>query len=221
MLVGTDSTWRWKLGGGRDWRLASFYGRFWSRAVQYLSGSLELKKVRFAPLPDRLTPREPLILSVRVFDEHFRPLGGSQAELRLVWTGPDGASRPVASFEREPGLFQLELTGLGEGRHAVRAFVRRGGQPWGEDAVEFSWEPPRGDAPADRRALRAFAEGTGGLYLDLERADASEVLALLPSVRRERAVLEREPLWPHPAWLLALCAVLGLEWFLRRRAGLL
>src|SRR5205823_478020 len=35
MALGTDTTWRWRLGAGLDWRLSNFYGRFWSGAVQY------------------------------------------------------------------------------------------------------------------------------------------------------------------------------------------
>ncbi|UPT72608.1 MAG: glutamine amidotransferase [Elusimicrobiota bacterium] len=57
MLISTDSTWRWKLGAAADPDAAGFYARFWTRAVQYLTGSLDLSKVKFAPLPDRV-PRE-------------------------------------------------------------------------------------------------------------------------------------------------------------------
>ncbi|MDE2291660.1 MAG: hypothetical protein KGL53_06225, partial [Elusimicrobia bacterium] len=162
MLVGTDSTWRWKLGGGRDWRLAGFYARFWTRAVQYLTGSLQLKKVAFAPLPDRLPSREPLTLTLRVFDEHFLPLPGRDVDLTLSWERPDGSRRAPPFFEREPGVFDVELTGLSEGRQRLLASARRAGKPWGADSLSFRWEPPRGEAPMERARLKLLADAGRG-----------------------------------------------------------
>jgi len=221
MMVGTDSTWRWKLGGGRDWKVSSFYARFWSRAVQYLTGSLELPKVKFSPLPDRLPPREPAILSLHVFDEHFRAVSGTDVDLRLLWTDPKGRRKTPPFFESEPGVFQVELTGLSEGAHKVRAIVRYKGQHWGEDTVEFRWEPVSGDIPLDRRRLQGLASLTGGAYADLRTVDPSELLDRLPAVRKERTVRARHALWSWPAWLWVLAALLLAEWVLRRRAGFL
>lgn len=217
MLLGTGSTWRWKLAGGGDWRFSSFYTRFWSRAVQYLTGTLDLKRVRFAPLPERLPPREPATVALRLFDEDFRPLPGSQAELSVLWTGPDGRPRPAPAFEREPGVFAVELTGLSEGRHALRATARRAGRLWGEDQTEFLWKPARGEAPLDRRRLKALAEAAGGRYADLGREE--DWVRALPPARNVTVVSRRRALWPSSGWLWALCALLCAEWLLRRRRG--
>jgi len=221
MLVGTESTWRWKLGGGRDWRIASFYGRFWGRAVEYLTGNLDLKKVKFSPLPDRMPAREPAVLTLHVFDDHFRPVPGSDLVLRLDWKAPGGKGRKAPFFEREPGVFQIELNDLEEGRHAVRALARYRGQLWGEDSAEFRWEPAAGRAAIDRKNLSALAGRTGGSYQDLHRADLKGLLAALPPVRTERFVASRLALWTHGAWLWAVCGALLVEWLLRRRRGLL
>lgn len=219
MLIGTDSTWRWKLGGGRNWKIASFYGRFWSRAVQYLTGSLELKKVKFSPLPDRMPAREPAVVSLHVFDEHFRPIPGADLNLRLSWKAPGGARRTPAYFEREPGVFQLELTDLAEGRHTLRATARYRGQYWGEDSAVFQWERSKGESPLNRKRLKSVADRTGGRYFDLDRVDLEGLLAELPPVQRDRSVLSRSAVWSWPAWLWVSIALLLCEWFLRRRRG--
>ncbi|MCX5790100.1 MAG: glutamine amidotransferase, partial [Elusimicrobia bacterium] len=226
MVVGTDSTWRWRLGAGSDWRLSAFYSRFWSRAVQYLSGSLELKKVRFAPLPDRMPPREPATLTVNLFDESFRPLSGSEADLRVLWTAPNGRTRPASPRELRPGVFEIELTGLGEGVHQLRAVARYRGQAWGEDTARFEWRPRPPESPLNRRRLQETAErsggpgpGPGGRYADLDRVPAREWLEALPPVRRESEVLRRYQPFDSQAWLWLIAAVLILEWLLRRRLG--
>ncbi|MFA6029488.1 MAG: glutamine amidotransferase [Elusimicrobiota bacterium] len=221
MLLTSGSTWRWKLGGGRDWRLSSFYPRFWNRAVEYLTGSLDLKKVKFSPLPERMPSREPAVVTLRVFDEHFRPLPGAEVDLRALWTRPDGTQKPAPFYEREPGLYQFELSDLAEGRHRLRAWARRRGEAWGEDETSFLWEPPRGDAPLDRRRLKALAEQSGGRYCDLDRLEPDAFYGEAREAPRARAVLGRRALWASPLWLWALCAVLLAEWTLRRRGGLL
>lgn len=223
MLVGTDSTWRWKLGGGRDWRVSSFYGRFWNRAVQYLTGSLELKKVKFSPLPDRMPAREPAVLTVHVFDQHFRPVPGADIDLRVAWTTPlaaDGQRTP-AFFEVEPGVFQIELNDLRDGRHKVRAVVSYRGQHWGEDSVSFLWEKAKGAAPLNRKNLKAISDETAGRYADLERTDIGALMDSLPPVRRRKTVLSRSAVWTWNGWLWLLCGVLLAEWLIRRRRGYL
>jgi uncharacterized membrane protein len=227
LFVGTDSTWRWKLGAGRDWKLAGFYPRFWNRAVEYLTGSLDLKKVKFSPLPERMPPREPAVVGWRVFDEHFQPLASRELEMRVQWTPPGGPTSGAAYLDRGGGLYQVELSGLKEGTHKLRVFARRRGEPWGEDETRFRWERPKGEVPMDRRRLKAMAEGTGGRYADLDGMDPEAWLSDVRPARRERRVRGRRALWDCPHWLWGFFAVLMTQWLLaslapadgRRRGG--
>ena len=220
MLVSSDSTWRWKLGAAADWRIGAFYARFWTRAVQYLTGSLDLSKVKFAPLPDSLPPREPAQLSLRVFDESFRPADRSEVELSVIWKTPDGKSREVVPQESEPGVFSIELTGLKPGKHSLRAVAKLRGRPWGEDSVSFNWEAAAAQAPMDRRWIKRAADESGGTATELATADAAALLSQLPPVREEAQVRRRY----HPAlsggWLALAAALLLAEWALRRWRGL-
>lgn len=220
MLASSDSTWRWKLGAAADWRIGAFYARFWTRAVQYLTGSLDLSKVKFAPLPDRLPPREPAQLSLRVFDESFKPADRSEVELSVLWTTPDGKTREVVPRESEPGVYAIELTGLKPGPHSLKAVAKLRGRPWGEDSVRFQWEAAAAEAPMDRRWIKRAADASGGTSQELAGADAAALLSLLPPVRREAQVQRRF----HPAlsgrWLSLACLLLLSEWALRRWRGL-
>jgi uncharacterized membrane protein len=220
MLVSSDSTWRWRLGGALDWRTSGFYARFWTRAVQYLTGSLELSKVKFAPLPDRLPSREPALFSLRVFDEGFAPAPASATELRVLWTGPDGRSREAAPRETGPGAYAVELTGLAPGRHRLKAAARLRGKAWGEDELRFDWAKAPPEAPMDRRWLRGLAEAAGGGYSDLAAADAAALLDKLSPVRRQSEIVRRRRPAASWWWLAAALVLLLGEWALRRWRGL-
>lgn len=220
MLISTDSTWRWKLGSAADWRVGTFYARFWTRVVQYLTGSLDLSKVKFAPLPDRMPAREPAVLSLRVFDESFRPADPAGTDVTVLWTPPGGAAREVPARPLEPGVYQIELTGLALGQHRVRASAKWRGRAWGEDAVRFDWQPPSSDAPVDKRWLKRVADATGGELRDVSSADAAALLAALPPVREEAEVSRRYSPASTNWWLLLTGLLFAAEWALRRRRGL-
>ena len=240
MLVSSDSTWRWRLGGALDWRTAGFYGRFWTRAVQYLTGSLELSKVKFAPLPDRLPSREPAVVSLRVFDEGFAPAAAAATELKVLWTAPDGQVREVLPRETGPGTYAVELTGLAPGEHRLKALARYQGKPWGEDEVRFDWAKAPTEAPMDRKWLRGVAEATGGTFTELSACDAAPFAKLFPEgvrhggpagldaaalleklspIRRQSEITRRRRPWASPWWLAAALALLLGEWTARRWRG--
>lgn len=219
MMISTDSSWRWKLGAAADPDAAGFYGRFWTRAVQYLTGGLDLSKVKFAPLPDRVPPREPARLSLRVFDEGFGPATAADTRVSVVWTAPDGRAREVAARETEPGVYSVELLGLSPGSHRVRASARVRGRPWGDDEVRFSWEPAQ-DEPMDRDWLIKAAAAAGGKFQDLSvAARPDELLDLLPSPSPREETVRRLRPFISPFWFLIAGVLFLLEWALRRRAG--
>jgi uncharacterized membrane protein len=218
MLVSTDSTWRWKLGAAGDRLASGVYERFWTRAVQYLTGSLDLSKVKFAPLPDRVAPREPFTASLRVFDTDFSPAKAAETRVTVLWTPPGAPAREVAARETEPGLYVVELTGLAPGAHRLRATARVRGRAWGEDAETFAWEPAV-DAPMDRAWLSRAAASGGGEFHDLSRTKAEELLAQLPPARPESETMRRFHPFSSPLWLALSGFLLLLEWALRRRKG--
>lgn len=219
MLVSTDSTWRWKLGAAADPLAAGVYERFWNRAVEYLTGTLDLSKVKFAPVPERVPAREPFVASVRVFDRDFSPARSAETRLTVTWTPPSGAAREVAARETEPGVYEVDLTGLAPGPQRLRATARVRGRAWGADEVRFVWEAPA-QAPMDQAWLSAVATAGGGSFFDLASASPDQVLARLPPPRVEAAVTRRLRPFSTPWWLALAAALLAAEWAWRRRLGL-
>lgn len=218
MLVSTDSTWRWKLGAAGDRLASGIYERFWTRAVQYLTGNLDVSKVKFSPLPDRVPPREPFTAPLRVFDADFMPAKAAETRVTVLWTPPGGPAREVAARETEPGVYAVELTGLASGTHRLRASARVRGRAWGSDSESFVWEPAA-DAPMDRAWLARAAAAGGGEFHDLARTSAEELLAKLPPARPESEILRRFHPFSSAPWLALTGVLLLLEWALRRRKG--
>lgn len=218
MLVSTDSTWRWRLGAAAERRAAGAYGRFWGRAIQYLTGNLDLSKVKFAPVPDRLPAREPATFSLRVFDEGFAPAPETETVVEATWTDPSGRSRVLSPRLLSPGVYAVELTGLAAGGHRLRASARVRGRPWGEDAIGFAWEPA-GEQPLDRGRLARAAAAGGGVFADLSEEGPERLLDLLPKPREESEVVRRLKPFDTGSWLALAMLLLLAEWAWRRRRG--
>lgn len=77
----------------------------------------------------------------------------------------------------------------------------------------------------DRRRLRQLADAAGGVYVDGEGTGAveklAEALARISLAGDERTTRSRWDLWAGWPLLLIASALLGLEWYIRRRQGLL
>ena len=217
MLISTDSTWRWKLGAASDRLASGVYERFWTRVVQYLTGSLDLSKVKFAPLPDRVAAREPFVASLRVFEKDFSPARGAMTRVQVLWTAPNGEVREVATRETEPGIYTMEITGLSRGTHRLRASARVRAAAWGSDEATFIWEPI-GEAPMDRAWLSRAASLEGKFY-DLAKTKPAALLDRLPQPRVESEVVRRLHPFSTGAWLVLTALLFLSEWAWRRWSG--
>ncbi len=219
MMITTDSTWRWRLGGARNLETADFYQRFWSRAVEYLSGSLDLSKVQFVPLPRPLPDEEPLEVTLRVFDAQFRPAPVADASVSVVWNKPGGRKQPLTAQAAGPGLYRLRLTGIPAGAQSLSASVFFRAKPWGRARLNFFWSPGASATPMDRAWLEEAAQDGGGTYSNLRNADAEKLLAKLPPPKLVAETAQRLHPFESP-WFLALAgAIFALEIFLRRMKG--
>ncbi|HVA66871.1 MAG TPA: glutamine amidotransferase [Elusimicrobiota bacterium] len=220
MMITTDSTWRWRLGGARNLATADFYQRFWSRAVEYLSGSLDLSKVQFVPLSRPLPDEEPLEVTLRVFDAQFRPAPDADTSVSITWTKPNKRRQILTPRAAGPGLYRVRLTGIPAGAQSLRASAFFRGKAWGTDRLKFFWSPGAAAPPLDRAWLKEAAKGGGGNYENLKDADAAKLLAKLPPPELIAETSRRLHPFAGP-WFLALTGTLfALEIFLRRIRGM-
>ncbi len=219
MAVATSSLWRWKLGLARNRRYSDFYDRFWNRAVEYLTGSLDVSRVRLETSGDFPPRFEPVRLTLRVFDQAFVPAASAQP--RVLWRQPDGKTRELFPREEGPGVFSFEITGLREGLNRIDATAAIAGRSAGSDHVEFRWEAgkPGAEETVDEAWLREIAARTGGSYEPLPRANAQAMLQRLPPPTWSARVSKTLRPASQPPWLFLAGALLAIEWYWRRRKG--
>lgn len=224
MVLASPTTWRWKLGAYRA-QIGAFYESYWQRCIQYLTGSLELGKVRLAPLAEAPVEGEPFTLWTHVLDETFSPLSdaGLQLEVRIRPAAGSSAGRGerlLETREVRPGVYQADVAGLQAGAWEVLARAKHRGRPWGEDARPIAVREAAAEDVVNRILLDELARRSGGSYADLESIPFEEWLSALPRPEQSRGVSELKAVWASPSWLWVLLALFFVDWYARRRSGM-
>ena len=222
LFLGVDSTHRWRYRYGDR-----YLDTFWRNSIRWLAlGRLKSGDRRYRIESSRSTYdiEDRVQLEVRVLDEDFRP---SEEPTQLVgWSGPDGEEHEL-ELPREsdrPGVYRgaLELDRPG----VYRAWVvgRVSGRNQRASATEFEVVLPsreNQDPAPDPETLRALAQKTGGVFLELGKARALAAQFPGGEERREPISSRLEDAWDGWHTLLIALALLGAEWILRKRSELL
>jgi uncharacterized membrane protein len=220
MVISTDSLWRWKLGMAQNIKQSDFYDRFWTRAIKYLTGTLDISKLKFAPLPDHIEAIEPARFFFSVFDRNFGPLPDGKATILVTWTSPSGKVRKIPAHLISVGRYEVDLTAIEPGTNQLAASAYRSGHLWGKDAIRFHWQIRENSSPVQTDELKRAAASTGGYFFTLSKLSAKDLLSRLPPpVKKSETTKTLDP-FSSPLWLALCVFLLSLEWILRRKQGL-
>ena len=218
LFVGFDETWRWRM------PYADRYTeRFWRAAIRDVAiAKLRSSDKRFDLRTDkeRYNLGEPIELAVTVYDEDFRR---SREETQLVH---------AQKVDRAPEEFVAHRTDEGIYTRTVRADVpgtyrfwledpAQGGKRLSQRAVEVHVPMLEFVNPSlDRPRLESIAHATDGRCVGLH--ELPELLrGLSGESRRVPIRTERKDLWDRASVLLAVVALLTIEWIFRKKYNLL
>lgn len=225
LALAAHGVWRWRLMAQRSPLTRRFFTEFLRNALLWLTTPEETGPVIARPLKELFAAGEPLAFEAQVYDARQQPVG--DAEVELVLQGATDNTREAVLTPRPGGRYSAELQGIGdEGTYRYRVTARRGGQTLGADsgrvavggtAIEFL------NTRMDLATLRRLAERTGGKFLlpaDIGRLDSlldhSPSFAPVVTTSASEITLRN---WP---WLVAaIVLLLAVEWFLRKRSGMI
>jgi len=221
-----DMTWQWAVKANQP----EAQKAFWRNLATWLTRSdyRDTDKVVFAD-SDRLQYG---VGEEARFGAHVQETETLAAKLKdartiMTLTRLEGqAEAPVfqESAGRGPGDYTRRFALGSPGTYRFKAQVLAvDGATLDSDSLEFQVTAPdlENDNPkANLKLLRRIAALSGGLYFDPEKADQALEMLLSRPAGYVKPVTEVSELWSQP-WVLALfSALLSLEWYLRKRMGL-
>ena len=217
LVLATDDSWKWYMGMVAREKDHSAYLRLVERMVRWLTKDPGLDAVQIALPETRGTVGEEV--EFRVKAGTGAPRAGQKEAPSLSVFNPAGLK--IASQLR-PGGQTDELLGAfvpdRSGTYRVRVEGRQGGA---EETVLIPNPAEEFDGAPDHARLKEVASASGG-KLVFNRDELLREIEDLGKRKETRFVEEKvRPFWANPYFLATVLAFLTMEWYLRRRWGLI
>jgi hypothetical protein len=215
--------WRWKTYSEGIAGAEPILENFMSNSVRWLVTRDDEKPVQVHPTKEVFGGSDPVEFTAQVYDDNYKPIDA--AEVSLSVTKKDQSSQ-LTLTSLGNGRFEGAFDPLPEGDYSYNAKAVSGGRQIAEEKGTFSVGGLNAeflDTKANKHLLQQITIRTGGRFYepeDLHRLP--DDLASLPGYRvREVNMSQQLELW-NKTWMLGfLIALLALEWFLRKRHGML
>jgi hypothetical protein len=213
--------WRWKLQTAA--RNSDLFDRFIMACVKWLNTSEVQKQVRIAASKKVYSLGEEIEFTGQVYDATFNPV--SDAEVKVRISGAD-ENYEVQLSSVGNGLYEGVFQTGKPGDYSFSGEAKIDNQNFGKDAgsfnigeVDIEMMNPR----MNYEFLRSLAERTGGEYFTAE--NYNDLFPVLQQIN-ERASGEKIEtseinLWSNEWLMIIIVLLFGIEWFLRKRAGML
>lgn len=215
--------WRWTLVPEDLESEAARFTQLMGNLVQWLYAADDDRLVRVAPVESSFAEGEPVLFRGEVYDEALRPLPDASLTLRL--TSPGGQVFPYEMQPQGNGRFLMDLGALPAGSYtfeAVAAFedaevgTDRGAFSIGRRTLEYR------QTRADFDLMRQLAARSGGSMVT-----SSDVSGLADAIRSastfqptDASSISQIRLWQRFPFLALILLFLTVEWFFRKRWGM-
>ncbi|MEE2708068.1 MAG: hypothetical protein VYA69_00520 [Gemmatimonadota bacterium] len=224
LAVATYDIWRWDLmmwgAGGTN----ASYARIWSNAVRWLTTREGGKRVRVATGKSTYSSGESVVFSGQVYDDTFRPIDHVNLSLTIIPKMDETRQFTVGmtSSSAGSGRYESAIRHLMAGEYTFTARATRSGQVLGTDiggfeigesAVEFT------QTSMDKALLSGLAGRTGGGFY--RSNDAERLISEITVPDKTVTGRSDVHIWNHPVSLILFILALSIEWFIRRRHGLM
>ncbi len=217
--------WRWKLLAGASSETEKFFDPWISSIVRWLVTRDDNKQLRVVPSKEIFSQGETVDFLGQAYNADYQPVDDADIHVEAADLSTrqrfETILRPL-----ENGRYEGQIDALPEGDYSFTATAKAGGGnignsegrfSVGEQSIEFA------DTKMNKALLQQLAAVSGGEYADGKELDRLiNDLTVRPFMKPEEQFTTSEfELWNLPSLLSVIVALLGFEWFIRKRSGML
>ena len=213
--------WKWKLQTADD--NLNLFDSFILNSVKWLNTSSKQKQVTIKTSKKNYSSGENIDFTGQVYDETFNPI--SDAEVKVKVNGEKENYNLTLSAVGN-GLYEgsLQINKAGNYRYSGEAIQNE--KELGTDAGKFNIgevDIEMINPQMNYSFLNSLANETGGKFFNV--SDDNQLFSIIKNLNKraskEKTVVNEIKLWSNE-WLMAIAILLfALEWFFRKRAGML
>lgn len=214
--------WRWRLLAQGNSYTERLYASFLTHTIKWLTTKEDEKRVRVVPVREVFTTTDPIEFTAQVYDERYQQLDDAEVNVSIE------REKDLTKFILESvgnGRYEGAITNLSEGDYVYSANAVTKGRIVGEDRGKFSvgkMNIEYLDTKLNKQLLEQVAYKTGGVYADIENVD--KIIKELLSKKyemQEITTITKVQIWNWEYIALLIVFLLSIEWFIRKRNGML
>jgi len=222
----SDDFWRWNFVAVGEKESPQNHLKLIRQAVRWLAQEPSFEQVQITSITGSKTPGEKMDFKVRVVKDDFTPASHATVRLRVI--GPEGEQIPIGDApETEEGQYSAEFTPTREGPYRLEAEAHLADKLLGRDRKNFTAAFPFGELEDGRARpdfLQRIADASHGEFIPISEWNEKSLERVTEKLERfaPSQVEERRqiPLW-NSLWIFTLLLLLlGSEWWMRRKWGL-
>lgn len=218
----TDETWRWRYQVGD-----LYHARYWNQLATWMMERPYAVQDKFVSLDvgaSNYVQGDRANLRVRLRDEDGKPITEATVQVELYKDGEKVASAMLKADQNLGGAFRgqtdvLSQPGEYEVGVNVTGFVTRDMKARTSFVVKPLPNKELNDHQADFELLQRMANASSGQFYPEERAD--ELMDQLAPLSQGRIEITQTELWKSYWVFVPIMMLLGGEWYIRKRAGML
>ncbi len=228
LLLTAEGVWNWDFGVNafKGTTYQTTYPRFWAQVLRWMSQQSDENRIYITTASPTYAQGETVQINVRAYSHTLQP--EDNAEIQLSVTSPNGSTFPLKTRTQATenqttniGAYFAQLKVEEKGIYKIHAVGIAGNIPLGEDEIDVFVHPQLLELEApqlNETLLKELTEQTGGAYLTME--NAHRLPDKINNVQNPVFVDTERDLWAHPLILISVVGLLGTEWLIRKRIGL-
>ncbi len=217
MIFTPNNSWVWQM--VEDSKDES-HERFWRQTAKWLTTApkaslkLDIAKTEY-------TLKEPVVINVTATDKDYALT--NDAKLRAIVVDDNGVRKEL-QLEQDlgkDGQYNARFIPSRYGEYTITATGTLNGETLGKQQALFEVKPSYAefsDAALNVNLLTNLAEMSGGKYYPIE--EAGQLVNQISLVESATSEITDVDIWDLPLIFGLILLFLGLEWFLRKRGGL-
>ncbi len=219
MVFTPHTSWRWQM--LKESLDDDSHERFWRQTAKWLTTAPK-EHIKLDIAKTDYTLKEPVVIEVTATDPQFQLT--NNAKIRAIVVDETGKRKELRLEQvlGEDGLYTARFIPNRYGEYTVTATGTLDGESLGEQQTLFEVKTSYAefsDAELNIALLKTLAEGSGGKYYAM--AEADQLVSQIPLVESATSKITDVDIWDIPLIFGAVIALLGFEWFLRKRGGLI